>query len=156
MTRRNWKRVSAHSPRHALELSIEYARVKHSRSVDRIADLMGLANKWVLYKWMESGRMPMILIPAFESACGIDLLTRYLGHSGNKMMIDIPTGKKATSREVHDLQSSFTSAVGLLLAFYESQDGTEETLSALTSLLEDVAWHRKNVEAYMQPSLELV
>ena len=80
---------------------MEFAREKHNRSVDRIADLMGLANKWVLYKWLESGRMPAILIRPFEAACGIDLVTRYIGHSANKMLIEIPTGRKVTSTDLN-------------------------------------------------------
>ncbi|WP_417581542.1 hypothetical protein [Nitrincola sp.] len=155
MARRNWKRVSPCSLRQSMELSMEFAREKHNRSVDRIADLMGLANKWVLYKWLESGRMPAILIRPFEAACGIDLVTRYIGHSANKMLIDIPTGKRVTSTDLNELQASFAGAVSLLVAFYERQDSANEALAALTGLLEDVAWHRKNLEEHMQPSLEL-
>lgn len=134
---------------------MEYAREKHNRSVDRIADLMGLANKWVLYKWLESGRMPAILIRPFEAACGIDLVTRYIGHSANKMLIEIPTGRKVTATDLNELQSSFAGAVSLLVEFYERKNGSEEALAALTGLLEDVAWHRKNVAEHMQPGLEL-
>tara|TARA_R110001583_G_scaffold38710_4_gene124859 strand:- start:69 stop:497 length:429 start_codon:yes stop_codon:yes gene_type:complete len=138
-----------------MELCMEYSREKHNRSVERIADLMGLGNKWVLYKWLESGRMPAILICPFERACGIDLVTRYMGHSTNKMLIEIPTGKRVTATDLNELQSSFAGAVGLLVEFYERPKGSGETLAALTSLLEDVAWHRKNVEEHMQPGLEL-
>lgn len=134
---------------------MEYAREKHNRSVDRIADLMGLANKWVLYKWLESGRMPAILIRPFEAACGIDLVTRYIGHSANKMLIEIPTGKRVTSTDLNELQSSFAGAVSLLVEFYERKNGSDEALAALTGLLEDVAWHRKNVQEHLQPGLEL-
>lgn len=134
---------------------MEYAREKHNRSIDRIADLMGLANKWVLYKWLESGRMPAILIRPFEAACGIDLVTRYIGHSANKMLIEIPTGKKVTATDLNELQASFAGAVSLLVEFYERKNGSDEALSALTGLLEDVAWHRKNVQEHLQPGLEL-
>lgn len=134
---------------------MEYAREKHNRSVDRIADLMGLSNRWTLYKWLESGRMPAILIRPFEAACGIDLVTRYIGHSANKMLIEIPTGKRVTSTDLNELQSSFAGAVGLLVEFYERKNGSDEALAALTGLLEDVAWHRKNVQEHLQPGLEL-
>jgi len=134
---------------------MEYAREKHNRSIDRIADLMGLANKWVLYKWLESGRMPAILIRPFEAACGIDLVTRYIGHSANKMLIEIPTGKRVTSTDLNELQSSFAGAVSLLVEFYERKNGSDEALAALTGLLEDVAWHRQNVQEHLQPGLEL-
>jgi len=155
MTRRNWKRVSPCSLRQAMELCLEFAREKNNHSVDRIADLMGLANKWVLYKWLESGRMPAILIRPFEAACGIDLVTRYIGHSANKMLIEIPTGKRVTASDLNELQASFAGAVSLLVEFYERQKGSDEALAVLTGLLEDVAWHRLNVEKHRQPGLEL-
>jgi hypothetical protein len=138
-----------------MELCMEFAREKHNRSVDRIADMMGLANKWVLYKWLESGRMPAILIRPFEVACGIDLVSRYVGHSANKMLIEIPTGRKVTATDLNELQSSFAGAVSLLVEFYERKNGSDEALAALTGLLEDVAWHRKNVQEHLQPGLEL-
>ena len=155
MARRNWNRVSPCSLRQSMELCMEFARERHNRSVDRIADLMGLANKWVLYKWLESGRMPAILIRPFEAACGIDLVTRYIGHSANKMLIEIPTGRKVTATDLNELQSSFAGAVSLLVEFYERKSGSDEALAALTGLLEDVAWHRKNVQEHLQPGLEL-
>ncbi len=155
MTRPSWKRVSPCSLRQSMELSLEHARVKHNFSVDRVADLMGQSNKWTLYKWLENGRLPAVLIRPFESSCGIDLVTRYLGHSANKMLIDIPTGRKASGRELNELLASFSHASGLLVAFYESNSSPAETESALTALLEDLAWHRANVKQTMQPSFEL-
>jgi len=134
---------------------MEYAREKNNHSVDRIADLMGLNSKWSIYKWLESGRMPAILIRPFEAACGIDLVTRYIGHSANKMLIEIPTGKRVTATDLNELQASFAGAVSLLVEFYERQKGSDEALAVLTGLLEDVAWHRLNVEKHQQPGLEL-
>jgi hypothetical protein len=138
-----------------MEMSLEHARAKHNFSVDRVADLMGQSNKWVLYKWLENGRLPAVLIRPFENSCGIDLVTRYLGHSANKMLIDIPLGRKASGRELHELQASFAHASGLLVAFYGGDDLSEETESALTALIEDVAWHRANVKQHKQPSFDL-
>ena len=155
MARRNWKKISPSSLRQSMELCLEHAKEKRNFSLDRVADHMGLSNKWVLYKWLENGRMPAILIRPFESACGIELVTRYQGHSANKMLIDIPTGRKATSREINELQTSFTTAIALLLAFYEQHSDIEKSHNALTMLLEDVAWHRKNIESHMQPSFDL-
>ncbi|MDO5940617.1 hypothetical protein [Burkholderia cepacia] len=76
MSRRNWKRVRPMSLRHALELCKDYAKERHNLSVERIAERMGLADHWTLYKWFQSGRMPLNLVRPFESACGIDFVTR--------------------------------------------------------------------------------
>lgn len=154
MTRRSWKHRQPGSLRQAMEWNLEHARVKHQRSVDRVADLMGLPSKWALYKWLESGRMPAILIRPFEQACGIDCVTRYIGHSGHKLLIDIPTGKRASGTDINALQASFADAVGLLLRYYDGQAEAEDTLGALYTTMEQLAWHQGTIERHRQPELD--
>lgn len=139
---------------HAIELCLEYARQKHNYSVDRVADGMGLANKWVIYKWMESGRLPALMIRPLELTCGADFVTRYLSHSAHKLLIDIPSGRRVKPVEINQLQAWFTESVSLLLAFYEGAANQPETVSALTKLMEGVAWHHKNIEQHNQPQFE--
>ncbi|MCU8084256.1 hypothetical protein [Shewanella sp. SM23] len=66
--RRNWEKVRANNLRHLMALCLEFAREKQNLSVDRVADLMGLPSKWTLYKWLENGRIPAVLIRPFEHA----------------------------------------------------------------------------------------
>ncbi|MEJ1341201.1 MAG: hypothetical protein RPU14_03885 [Candidatus Sedimenticola sp. (ex Thyasira tokunagai)] len=155
MTRRNWKRIQPNSLNHAQELCLLHARERLNKSVDQVADLMGLANRWSLYKWMQNNRMPAALIRPFEAACGINYVTRYLAHSDHKLLIDIPTGRKATGKDIHSLQAGFSSAVGVLLDFYEGNAEVDQALAELTGLLEELAWHRNNVALFSQPELEL-
>jgi len=155
MRRKYWKDRQPSSLRHGMELCLEFARFKHNRSVDQVADMMGLANKWTLYKWLENGRLPSILIRPFETACGIDYVTRYIAHSDHKLLIPIPTGRKATSRDGNTLQASFTDAVSLLLKFYEDRQAVDETLSSLYLVMEQLALHQGQVEKFKQPELDL-
>lgn len=155
MAHASWKNRQPSSLRQAMEWCLEYARERHNRSVDRVADLMGLTNKWVIYKWLESGKLPAILIRPFEEACGIDFVTRFLGHSAHKLLIEIPTGKRATQAEINALQGSFAEAISLLLKFYDGQAEAAETLSALTATMSHLAWHRGEVERNRYPELDL-
>ena len=152
--RRNWKRIQPNSLNHAQELCLLHARERLNRSVDQVADLMGLTNKWVLYKWIQNGRIPTVLIRPFEAACGINYVTRYLAHSDHKLLIDIPTGKRASDNDINTLQVCFTDAVALLLRFYGGQAESGETLSALTSTMERLAWHRGEVERHQHPEFD--
>lgn len=156
MKRRDWKRLRPTNFSHAMELCLDHARAAHNRSVDRVAELMGLPNKWVIYKWMESGRMPGNLIPAFENVCGIGYVTQWLAQAAHKLLIDIPTGRNATAKDIHELQAVAHDAVGLLIRFYQSQASADETLAALNDLMRDLAWHRINVEKFAQPELALM
>ncbi len=155
MTHISWKKVSPNSLRQGMEWSLEHARTKRNLSVDRVADGMGLANRWTLYKWMTNSRMPMVLIRPFEDTCGIDLITRYLCYSNHKLMIDIPKGRKVTAHDLHELQGSFAEVISLLVQFYEGSQYTEDTLNALSKLMEELAWQKGNVEKHLLPELGL-
>ncbi|MFZ5659169.1 MAG: hypothetical protein ACOY5C_04850 [Pseudomonadota bacterium] len=155
MTRRNWNRVQPTSLRHALELCKDYARERHNLSVQRIAERMGLEDYWTLYKWIANARMPAVAIRAYETACGIDFVTRWYASSAGRLLIDIPTGRDATAADMQALQELLNAAVGRLLQFYAGKTDADETLSALQQAMEGLAWHRGNVEKHAQPELEL-
>lgn len=138
-----------------MELSLRHAKERHNRGVERVADQMGLPSRWALYKWMESGRLPAVLIRPFEAACGIDLVTKYLAHSAGKLVIPIPSGRQATPQEIHQLQEVATKAIGLLLSFHEDRADPEETTGALLAAMEALAWHRENIEKQAAPELAL-
>lgn len=154
-SKRNWKRVHASSLRQAMELCKEHAREKHNLSVERIAERIGLADHWVLYKWIASAKMPAVMIPAFESACGIDLISRYLATRAGRLVIDMPRGKAAGSEDVQALQGVLHEAMGALMRFYAQEQEAEDTLAAVQRGLESLAWHRGNVQKHSQPELEL-
>jgi hypothetical protein len=106
-----------------------------------------------LYKWIEAGSMPVRLVKAFEHACGIDFLSRWLAMSGNKLVIEIPIGKIADPDDIQALQEITHAAIGSLLKFYKEQADSDETLAAVQTALERLAWHRANVEKCRQPEL---
>lgn len=155
MPKRNWKKVRPNSLRDAMELCLHYAREKRNLSVDRIADLMGLPSKWSLYKWLENGRMPMVLIRAFEHACGADYITQYLASSAQRLLIDIPSGKPAGELQISELQGAFSEAMGHLIRFYKGDAQSGETLDALQHVLGALAWQRENVAKHEAPELAL-
>ena len=155
MTRRVWKNVRPNSLVHALRLCKEFAQDRHNLSVERIADRMGVSHD-SLYKWLATGRLPAILIPAYEHACGASFASVWLATSANKLVIDMPTGRKADGTELLDMNSSCAAALQLLTAFYAAPHATcpEATLLALRQHMEQVAFHHNNVAQYATPELE--
>lgn len=152
MKQQNWKAVRPLDLRDAMEWCTKYAKAKHNRSVDTIADLMGV-NKWTLYKWMAEADMPARLIKTFEHACGVNYVSRWLVESNGQMVLDVPTGKKCGTADIQHLQQDYHMAVGLLMKFYEELGEVDETLGALQNALEQTAWHQGNVKKYRQPEL---
>lgn len=153
MARKDWKRLRARSITHALELCVDHAREKHNRSVDQIAELMCESSYNTLYKWLGTGRMPAIKIRAFEMACGIDFVSQYLACSANKLVVEMPTGRKAEHRQLNELGSYSNKVIAMLLDFYEDRSEQQDVLDAIAVLIEDLAHQRGNVEKYKQPEL---
>lgn len=152
--RTDWKRLQPISLRHALELCKDHARIALNRSVEKVADEMGITDHWTVYKWLTSGRIPANLIRPFERACGIDYVTRWIASSGGKLLIDMPTGRHLKSTDVVALHNGFAAALQLLTALYEGKADQADAAAALTTHLEDVAWHRANVAQHATPELD--
>lgn len=151
---RNWKRLQPTNLREALELCKEHAREKLNRGLERVADEMGITDRWIIYKWFQSGRIPANLIRPFETACGIDYVSRWIAASSGRLLVDIPTGRNLSSSDVVALHNGFGAALQLLTDFYAQKAQAPQTLAALTAHLEDVAWHRANIAQHAQPELD--
>lgn len=154
MKRRNWNNVQPTSLRQALELCKEHARERLNKSVERIAEEMGLADHWSLYKWLQNGRMPLVLLRPYELACGIDFATRWLAGSSGRLLVQVATGRKLTHADIVELHEHFAKALQLLTQYYAQPDDPAEALAALTTHMEHVAWHRQNVAQHINPQLE--
>lgn len=147
-------RIQPCSLRNALELCKDHARERLNRSIERVADEMGITDHWTLYKWLQTGRIPANLIRPYETACGIDYVTRWIAVNAGKMLVDMPTGRSLTGTDVVVLHNGFGSALQLLTDFYAKKGNAAQTLAALTSHLEDVAWHRANVAQHEEPEFD--
>ena len=153
MPKRNWKRHRATSLVGAFRDCKDFALDQHSRSVPRIAELSGQSED-SLYKWLANGRMPAILIPVFEMACGCSYVTEFLAASANRLVIAMPKGRTSTSADLVDLPASFAEALKLLSNFYAGKADEVSTQEALKVHLEQVAWHHSNVGKHANPELE--
>nr|WP_295782173.1 hypothetical protein [Rhodoferax sp.] len=155
MSRRNWKLVRPNSAIDALRLCKEYAQEKKNLSIERIADLMGVTHD-SLYKWLSTGRLPFILLPAYEHACGCHFASEWAAASAGKVVISIPSGRSVTQGDLVELNTGFGAALQMLADYYNAPHKADasETLAALTRHLQQVAWHHANVGQFANPELE--
>jgi len=109
-----------------------------------------------LYKWLATGRLPTILVPAFELACGCHFASAWLAASAGKLVIDMPAGRAATLADMVELNTGFATALQLLTDFYNdpTHADAEKTVAAMTHHLQQVAYHQANVAAYSHPELD--
>ena len=155
MTRRVWKNVRPNSLLQALRFCKEFAQDRHNLSVERIADRMGVTHD-SLYKWLATGRLPAILLPTYEMACGCHFASHWYAVNAGKLVIDMPTGRTAAPADMVEFNSGFAAALQLLSDFYAhpGQADPTETLAALTAHLQQVAYHQANVQQHATPELE--
>lgn len=128
--------------RSAINECLDYAKRVLYRDVASLAELMSLDNKWVLFKWVETGRIPAVLIPAFEAACGCNALSRCLAKEGGSMTIPAPTGRfarVASSTETHLL---VTTAIATAIAAEINASKAGEAVRAINGAIESLAWLR--------------
>lgn len=154
MRNRQWKSLRPSNLSEAVELCIEYATAKKRRPVKVLADLMGVDSK-TLYRWLSDTSMPSNRIRQFEDFCGVSYVSEYLClASGNKVVIDIPAGKRANVTDLAEVQASSSEAISLLARFYQSGAGLDETVAALTTTLTHLAYQRSNVQKAGAPELD--
>ena len=89
------------------------------------------------------------------AACLEHARTELLRNTG-KVAISIPTGRAVKQGDLVELNTCFGAALQLLADFYNAHGKSDasETLAALTSHLQQVAWHHANVGQFANPELE--
>jgi len=65
----------------------------------------------------------------------------------------MPSGRKVEHRELNELNMATNAAINELYKFYAGDIEADQVITALTTLLEDLAHQRGNVEKYRQPEL---
>lgn len=108
----------------------------------------------LLYKWLANGRMPASSIASYEHICGIHFVTRWQAVSAGYLVIKSPCGSNASAADMHTLQELLNSATGQLLQFYSGKTDADTALAAIQQGMEGLAWHKGNVEKYLQPEFE--
>lgn len=156
MAKRNWKRAVPRSLRHSFELCLEYGKERKNLSVERVADLMGLANHWTLYKWMESGRFPACLIRPFEYVCGVTFVTQNIATSAHKLLIDMPSSKPISELDILELQSSVNGVINVLIKQHQGHAEIRFAIIELSRVMQELAGHRARLELADSPELDLL
>lgn len=156
MTRKNWNLKRPISMPDALRMGKDFAREEHNLSVERLADFMGVSHD-SQYKYMATGRLPAILIPAFEQACGRHFVTEFLATTAGKLLVDMPKGRKGSPSDLLDVNTSCAAALQLLTSFYANPtpENATTTMAALRIHMEQVGYHQHNVATYATPELDL-
>ncbi|MEQ9132687.1 MAG: hypothetical protein RJQ08_08600 [Salinisphaeraceae bacterium] len=154
MARKRWKKTHPRDMQEAIRLCLDYAVHRHNRSVARVGDLVGVS-EWVIYKWMSEGSIPSRRIRPFEFACDATYVTEYLGHSAQKLIVDIPSGGDVSQDDLLNLQTVCNQAVNELTRYYRGEADTPDVLETVTRAMRELAGHRENVIKTDAPELPM-
>ena len=130
--------------RAAMRESLKFAKKEHYLDVADVADRMGLPNAWVLFKWAETGRIPALVIPAFEKACGTALLSRSLAEASGHLVIRArshPIGSAADWSQVNLLVAQAMAEAAAVVAA-PAPERRRATIKAINKAMDILAYMR--------------
>ena len=138
----------------AIELTEEYAE-QHRMPSKRIAELMGVEYK-TYRRWMLEGTLPLNRLAQLEHLTGAQFISEYVCvFQGNKVVIDIPRGKKRNVLNLAELQSQTDQTMACLAKFYDGKANADETIAEITASISGLAFQRENVRKADTPELWL-
>ena len=108
------RQAKATSLDHAIELAKRHAKERRLPS-KVMADLMGVELK-TYYRWLLENTLPLNRIAQFEALTGSRFISEYLSVlHGNRVVIEIPRGRKGRQRGGRDYCGTHQCAGGISL-----------------------------------------
>ena len=107
------RQAKATSLDHAIELAKRHAKERRLPS-KVMADLMGVELK-TYYRWLLDNTLPLNRIAQFEALTGSRFISEYLSVlHGDRVVIEIPRGRKGKAADMAQVQSQTAAALALL------------------------------------------
>jgi hypothetical protein len=139
----------------AVEGCLRHAQKRDPQlSIERFADRLG-ETKWTIYKWLQTGAIPLGKLIAFEHACGVHYVTRYLNAASGALSIPFPTGRLPDAGDINAVQAACSDAVNSLVMYAASKLDAKATEAVLTAAMEQLAAERAHAQTAHQPELPL-
>lgn len=123
-------------------------------NVERIAGKMGILTN-TLYNYLGNGKIPANLILSLENTCGFGFITQYLAHSHDCLLIPVPSGRKASKKDIIELQTFMLTVSQELLKLDEKTTNLAELSDDILKLMQDLAYQRHNTEKLMNGQREM-
>ncbi|MHD0644871.1 hypothetical protein ACYPKM_04540 [Pseudomonas aeruginosa] len=138
----------------AMKRCAKEAKQHRQMSAERIADALGVS-VWCLYKWLETGRMPINVISAYERACGSHYVTEALAKASQAVVVDYPDGRRPTAEEFYAFQGKLIAATGILIDLEAGSASPEEADEIVWTAIQALMWQMLNVRALADPQQRL-
>ena len=124
----------------AVRACLDYAKAGLFRSTADVADAMQTKpSRDAVYKWTQTGRLPLAEIPAFELACGANCISEYLAAVSGHVLVKAPVAAGLPQIEFARTQcqvakAMLATATALVDTTY-AQDAVDAITVAINSLV---------------------
>jgi hypothetical protein len=117
----------------AVNACLTHAKSDLFRSIADVASAMPTNPKLdTVYKWLQTGRLPLAEIPAFEQACGANHVSEYLASCGGYLLIKAPVAQGLPQVEFARVQWQVAKAILATATAAVDAGQTPDAVSALT------------------------
>ncbi|WP_010603989.1 hypothetical protein [Pseudoalteromonas maricaloris] len=152
--RRQWNRIVPRSLPESLQLCKEHAQATKQMSVPRIADRTGISPD-MLYKHLGGGDMPASLLIPYMAATGREYPLMYMAHSLDKLIVDMPKGKKPSLPTLNHLNTFACQVIGMVMQLEEGAGNAQHVADQIALLMQDLAHHKLECERLDEPQQNL-
>tara|TARA_Y100000588_G_C14281520_1_gene937737 strand:- start:21747 stop:22121 length:375 start_codon:yes stop_codon:yes gene_type:complete len=105
----------------------------------------------MLYKRLGSGDMPASLLIPYMAATGRVYPLIYMAQSLDKLVVDMPKGKKPTHASLTHLNQFANQVIGLIMQLEEGSGNTDHVANQIVLLMQDLAYQKIEVEQLDEP-----
>lgn len=125
----------------AVKECAQYAKTFRYLSREGVAEKMGFTGgaRWVVYKWVDEGKVPARHIPAFERACGTNLLTSCLVRVAGQIAVPMLPPESAPPLDLARTQVVLAEAMATVTSALYDGDRRGQAVTAINSAIEALA-----------------
>lgn len=134
----------------AIAACLEHARTELLRNTGEVADAMAGPTRDAVYKWSQSGRMPIAEVPAFERACGAFFVSKQLAACSGHLIVKAPTDSAAAQLDFARLQFQVAKALLAGAIAHVDKSQTQEAARSITQAIEALVAMRAQLEMGLQ------
>lgn len=150
---RQWDVARLKLPARDLREAIDLSILVSGKSVEELADALGLESKWTLYKQLADLRVPLHSLIPFMAACGSRIILKWLASGCDYLLLPRPRGRKVRPGEAAAVVSDVTKRLGRALELAREPKHKDKALLELDAAMTSIAGLRGALEKARQPEL---
>jgi hypothetical protein len=129
----------------AINACLKHANEHYGLSVKDIAPGMN-TKMFTLFKWIESGKMPLNVVAQFENLCHARYITRHLAEVSGFILVTCPRGMETPENALVTLNKTTVEAVGSVAGFMSGDKSKRDAIKAIDTAIESLVWQKSRIQ----------